>query len=167
MAGLAVMTTGYQLNEVYGSIRGRGVAPGEIRISFIFGVKKPTDQQGEIMIGINRDDLSSFEYQPAEGEKSTRAFSEIKSDRDLVEALKPLVKGRKIETFNYRPLEGRGRISLWLKDGSKIRFNTTRGPMGVPRGRVMLGGKGIKVLELPFSEDSGYFLSSNEEAPAG
>jgi len=170
MAELAVKTRGYQLNGVDSSLSGGGVAPGEVRISFIFGVEAPTDRQGEIIFGIHRDDLANLEYQSAEGKRSAVTFSEIRGDNELIGVLGTLVEGRRIETCNSRPLGETVRMSFWFDDGSKIRFNTRRGPNGVPRGRVMFkkfGSDGQRVAELPFPGTESRCFRSSATASAG
>ena len=167
MARLAVMTRGYQLNGIGCSINGEDVAPGEIRVSFIFGVATPEDEKGEIIFGINRDDLVSLEHQFSEEEKYDRPFAEVSSDDEIVDLYSSVIKGRRVETFNFRPLEEGCEISLWFTDGSKFRFKTRKGPIGVPRGRVMIRENGVLMGELPFSEDSGYYLASSEAGSEG
>jgi hypothetical protein len=152
MARAAVMTIGYPLNGVDSSIYGGGVAPGECRISLIYETFQP--RQEEIIFGIKREDLVSLEIQTKEGEAKVFPFDEIRSDSRVISLFNSVVEGRRIETCNFRPLGEKVRLSLWLDDGSKIRFNTLRGPDGFPRGRVIIkgwrSGQGQHIEELPF-----------------
>jgi hypothetical protein len=154
MARLAIITRGYQLNGVDSSICGGGVGPGECRISLIHGIVSPDDRKGEIAFGIKEEDLISLGIQTREGEEKVVPFGEMRGDNLIIGLFEPLVEGREIETFNLRPLGETVSISLWLDDGSKIRFNTLRGPNGVPRGRVIVkgwrSGQGQHIEELPF-----------------
>ena len=169
---LAKRFIGCQLDGVDSSISCGGVCPGEVRVSFVYGVKQPDDRRGEIIFGIRKEDLVSLEHQSRAEESLIIPFSgegAVQSDTDIIGPLNGLVSGRKIAGIDFeRMSEEDCRICLWLSDDSIVYLNTKEGPAGLPRGRAMVRENGVlRGGELPFSKDSGYYLTPIATASKG
>jgi hypothetical protein len=169
---LAKSFIGCQLNGIDSSISCGGVRQGEVRVSFVYGVKQPDDRRGEIIFGIREEDLVSLEHQPRAEESLIIPFSgegAVQSDTDIIGPLNGLIAGRKVAGIDFERIgEEVCRICLWLSDETIIYLNTKRGPAGLPRGRAMVRQDGVlRGGELPFSKDSGYYLTPSATASAG
>ena len=163
---------GCQLNGVDSSLSGGGgVNLGEIRVSFIYGVASPSDRQGELILGVDQNDLVSLEHQSGEGEAAIISFlgeDRVTSDTEIISFVDPLIYGRNVAGIDFEcPGREESRVCLWLSDGSIIYLNAQNGPEGLPRGRALVQRRGVFIGEVAFTEDSGFHLASSAARAKG
>lgn len=147
------------------SIFGGGVKRRETRVTIVYGVDKPRDGYGELIFGITtrRKDATTLGYQPKEGFViPLSGRKRARYDNEIIGPFAKTLAPPEIAGVDFEhPDQKTTRISLWLKDGSRVCINTSR----EAKGRVMVREKGVYQGELLLP--TGFYLRPSEGLTEG